>query len=75
VIYGQRLNTLRGDADTNGGRDLSDVFFIINALFAGGPSPLGPCGGDANGDGVVDVADVFYLINFFFAGGPPPPPC
>jgi hypothetical protein len=75
VIYGQRLNTLRGDADTNGGRDLSDVFFIINALFAGGPPPLGPCGGDANGDGVVDVADVFYLINFFFAGGPPPPPC
>jgi hypothetical protein len=58
------------DADGNGKLDVADVFYLINALFAGGPAPV--CGGDASGDGKADVADIFYLINFLFAGGPPP---
>ena len=62
--------SLAGDADGNGAIDVGDVFYVINALFAGGPSPVRNA--DANGDGVVNVADVFYLINFLFAGGPAP---
>jgi hypothetical protein len=58
------------DEDGNAKRDVSDVFYLINALFAGGPAPV--CGGDVDGNGKADVADVFYLINFLFAGGPPP---
>jgi hypothetical protein len=50
--------------------NVNDVFYLINALFAGGPAPS--CPGDANGDTKVDVGDVFYLINYLFAGGPPP---
>jgi len=56
---------VNGDGSTNVG----DVFFLINALFAGGPQPS--CG-DVNADGATNVSDVFYLINFLFAAGPPP---
>jgi hypothetical protein len=61
---------LAGDADGTGTLDVSDVFYLINALFAGGPAPLKSA--DANGDGKVDVADVFYLINYLFAAGSGP---
>jgi hypothetical protein len=60
-----------GDVNGDGFTNVSDVFYLINFLFAGGPAPT--CGsGNVDGVGGVDVADVFYLINFLFAGGPPP---
>jgi predicted outer membrane repeat protein len=59
-----------GDVNGDGLVNVTDVFYLINFLFAGGPIPLGR--GDVNGDNVIDVADVFYLINFLFAGGPAP---
>jgi CSLREA domain-containing protein len=59
-----------GDVNGDGVRDVSDIFYAINYLFAGGPTPMGL--GDVNGDTKTDVADVFYLINFLFAGGPAP---
>lgn len=60
---------VKGDANGDGNVTVSDVFYLINNLFAGGPPAIS---GDANGDGTVTVADVFYLINFLFAGGPAP---
>jgi CSLREA domain-containing protein len=59
-----------GDVDGNGTRNVSDVFYMINLLFAGGPAAVGL--GDVNGSGVLDVADVFSMINFLFAAGPAP---
>ncbi len=59
-----------GDADGSGVVDVSDVFYLINYLFAGGPLPIGPV--DVDDNAAVDVADVFYLINHLFAGGPAP---
>jgi uncharacterized repeat protein (TIGR03803 family) len=59
-----------GDANRDDAVDVSDVFYLINHLFAGGPAT--GCGGDVNGDDKLDVADVFYLINDLFAGGPAP---
>jgi hypothetical protein len=59
-----------GDVNGDGVVDVADVFFLINHLFAGGPSPLGRA--NVNGDMSVSVADVFYLINYLFAGGPAP---
>jgi hypothetical protein len=61
---------LKGDVNADDKRDVADVFYMINALFAGGPQPV--CSGDVNNDGKLDVADVFYLINYLFAGGPAP---
>jgi hypothetical protein len=59
-----------GDVNADGVVNVSDVFYLINYLFAGGAAPA--CSADANGDGSVNVSDVFYLINYLFAGGPAP---
>jgi hypothetical protein len=65
-----------GDANNDGGVDISDAVFLIQYIFAGGPAPNPLCLGDANGDGAVDISDCVYLIQYIFAGGsaPPQPP-
>ena len=63
----------RGDANGDGKVSVSDVIYLINYLFKGGPAPLPILQvGDANCDGKVTVSDVIYLINYLFKGGPPP---
>jgi hypothetical protein len=61
-----------GDANEDGAIDVSDVIYLINYLFMGGPEPEPLEAGDANSDEVVDIADVVYLINYLFMNGPPP---
>jgi len=63
---------MRGDATRDGVIDISDVVYLINYLFIGGPAPVPLWVGDANSDEVVDVSDVVYLINYLFVGGPAP---
>jgi hypothetical protein len=64
-----------GDANGDGQVELSDVVYIINYLYKGGPAPecdpVTDCG-DVNNDEIVDVSDVLYLINYLYKGGPPP---
>lgn len=67
-------SSLRGDVNGDSTRDVTDVFALINALFAGGTPPASTCHGDANASGTVDAADVFFLVNFLFASGPVPSP-
>jgi hypothetical protein len=68
--------TTCGDANSDGAIGIADAVFIIQFIFAGGPSPA-DCNyfrgkGDANGDGVVGIADAVYIIQYIFAGGPAP---
>jgi hypothetical protein len=69
---------LSGDANGSGAVTVSDVIYIINFLFKGGPYPVDGDGneslvsGDANCDQKITVSDVVYLINFLFKGGCPP---
>jgi len=63
---------LRGDANGDGKVSVSDVVYLINYLFKGGPAPNPLWVGDANCDGKITVSDVIYLINYLFKGGPPP---
>ncbi|MFQ6002581.1 MAG: dockerin type I repeat-containing protein [Candidatus Zixiibacteriota bacterium] len=63
-----------GDANGDGQINASDVVFLINYLFIGGPPPQPLSAGDINGDCLVNSADVVYLINYLFAGGPIPEP-
>lgn len=60
----------RGDCNGDGGIDISDVIYLINYLFIGGPAPDPVQAGDANLDGTVNIADAVYLINYLFIGGP-----
>ncbi|HVP35366.1 MAG TPA: dockerin type I repeat-containing protein, partial [Terriglobales bacterium] len=58
-----------GDVNTEGNVMVSDVVYLVNYLFKGGPEPwLYYC--DANGDCQVTVSDVVYLVNYLFKGGP-----
>jgi len=63
------------DPNNDGTLTSSDIFYLVNFLFLGGPPPKGPAGmlsGDANGDGVVNSSDIFFLVNYLFLNGPRP---
>ncbi len=64
-----------GDANSDGGVNVSDAVWIINYVFVSGspePLPVRACG-DANADGGVNVSDAVWVINFVFVSGSPPP--
>jgi hypothetical protein len=63
---------IHGDANGDGVIDISDVVYLLNYLFVGGPAPVPLAAGDATCDGVVDAADVVHLLNYLFVNGPPP---
>lgn len=60
-----------GDANSDGKVTVSDVIYLINYLFKGGPAPWFFYS-DTNGDGKITVSDVVYLIIYLFKGGSSP---
>ena len=69
---------LRGniDGDPENRIAVSDLTYLVNYLFQGGPEP--PCLEEADltdGSDVVTLADLIELVSYLFRGGPPPPPC
>jgi hypothetical protein len=63
---------LCGDADASGIVTISDVVFLINYIFGGGPAPNPLAAGDADCTGIITISDAVYLINYIFGGGPSP---
>jgi hypothetical protein len=63
----------RGDANADGGVDISDSIFILNWLFMGSQVPSCLDAADSNGDGQQDLSDAVRLILFLFQGGIEPP--
>jgi plastocyanin len=63
--------------DAGGSVDLSDLIYLVNYLFLGGPSPACPASANVNGDAgcSVDLSDLIFLVNYLFLGGPPPAAC
>jgi hypothetical protein len=61
-----------GDANADGSLTVSDVVYLVNYLFKGGPVAKPYEAGEANCDGKVTVSDVVYLVNYLFKGGPVP---
>ncbi|NIS18099.1 MAG: hypothetical protein GWN14_06910 [candidate division Zixibacteria bacterium] len=61
-----------GDANDDGGANVSDAVYIINYVFVGGAAPSCFEKGDANCDALVNVSDAVYIINFVFVGGAAP---
>ncbi|MDH3889880.1 MAG: hypothetical protein OEV49_02250 [candidate division Zixibacteria bacterium] len=61
--------------DPGGAIDISDLVYLVDYMFSGGPPP--PCfeEGDMNADGLIDISDLVYFVDFMFTGGPPPQPC
>ena len=64
----------RGDANADGGLNITDGIYTLNYLFLGGPTPACLDAADANDDGGLNITDGIYVLNFLFLGGPEPPP-
>jgi hypothetical protein len=64
----------RGDANGDGGQDLSDAVLVLSYLFLGEPGKLA-CekADDANDDGTIDLSDAVLVLGALFLGGAPPP--
>src|SRR6185503_15382224 len=65
---------IRGDANRDGRRDISDALFTLGYLFLNGPAPLCAAALDSNDDEKIDLSDAVGLLGFLFLGGTPPPP-
>ena len=62
-----------GDANGDGIIDISDVVYLIEYIFQGGPAPVPVFwAGDVDCSRDIDISDCVYLIDYIFAGGPPP---
>ncbi|MCK4385667.1 MAG: dockerin type I repeat-containing protein, partial [candidate division Zixibacteria bacterium] len=61
-----------GDANGDGGVDITDIVYLINYLFTSGPPPIPRPSGDPNNDCLINVTDIVYLINYLFNEGPAP---
>jgi len=63
----------RGDVNKDGKLNVTDVIYLVNYLFKGGPKPIEFVDqGNVNNDANTNVADVIYIVNYLFKGGPAP---
>lgn len=63
---------LRGDANSDGNVDISDVGVIFDHLYSGLSIPCHDAA-DTDDSGTLNITDGIYLRNYLFYGGPPPP--
>lgn len=61
---------IRGDANGDGGFDISDAVFTLAALFTpGAASPTCEDSADANDDGTTDISDAVFTLAALFTPG------
>ena len=60
------------DITGDGTVDVSDLMYLINYLYRGGPRPRPLENANVNCDETINVADVIYLVNYIYKAGPPP---
>lgn len=65
------------DASSDDVVDISDLVYMVEFMFNGGPAPecTEEANLDADAEGNVDISDLVYLSDYMFLEGPPPPPC
>lgn len=68
---------IRGNVDYDPGDviDISDLVYLVDYMFSGGPEPPCPEEADIDGSGGIDISDLVYLVDYMFSGGPPPVAC
>jgi hypothetical protein len=70
---GNACDLVVGDANNDGNFTSSDVIYLVNHVFKGGPAPIpDPIVGDVNCSASLTSSDIIYMVNFVFKGGPPP---
>jgi hypothetical protein len=58
----------RGDANGDGGTDISDTVYVLSFLLLGGDTPVCMDAADCNDDGQLNVADPVFLLGTLFLG-------
>ena len=61
-----------GDVNEDGSINISDIVYLINWMYLGGPPPLDPDNADTDGCPPVDINDIDVLVTYLFQGGPEP---
>lgn len=64
-----------GDANGDDNVSISDVVYIINFIFGGGPIPVPMQAADVDCSSDVTITDAVAIINYIFGGGPAPGIC
>ena len=64
-----------GDANRDGMVNSSDIMFLANYMYFGGPEPDPLWLGDENCDGALNFSDIVYLGNYLYNEGTAPVPC
>ena len=66
---------LISDINDDNSINVSDLTYLIDFMFRGGPDV--PCEeeADLNLDEATNIADLTYLVDYLFRGGPPPADC
>ncbi len=72
--YSFICSAVAGDVNGSGNTpNLTDIVYLVNYVFKGGPAPNPLCQGDANGSkDTPNLADLVYLVNYVFKSGPAP---
>ncbi len=73
-LFGEGGGYIPGDVDGSGVTDISDLVYLIDYAFAGGPEPPNMNSADVDGSCVVDISDVIYFADYSFGtpSGPAP---
>ena len=67
---------MRGDINHDSiGPDISDLVFLVDYMFTGGPAPECMDAADVDAGGGLDIADLVCLVDYMFTGGPAPVEC
>lgn len=56
----------RGDADSNGRTNVSDIVFILRHIFLSATHPTCPDAADYDDDGTIEITDPIFLLNYLF---------
>ena len=73
VRYGQSESQFRrGDANSDGDRELTDGLAILNYLFLDAPAPSCLDAADVEDNGVLQISDAIFLLSYLFLGGATP---
>ena len=69
---GDVCDYLCGDANDDGSFSISDLTFLVDYLFRGGPEPPVLEAADIDGQIGLTVSDITHMVDYQFRGGPPP---
>ena len=67
------LPSVRGDVNKDNKKNLTDIIYLVNYVFKGGPAPDPVDLGNVNcSSGAPNLTDIIYMVNYVFKGAKAP---